>query len=359
MFSLLIYGALLMLLYSNSAIASRKRYRSVHYHTLWFSFFVISILLGGRYNVGTDWVNYKEYYDDIAANGINWLSGLEPLYLLLNKLVAGTGLSSSFFFTCISLIQLSIIYAVFKDDKKHFALGMSLYFLCCLSISLNIIRQSLAICIFLYAVRFIGVSFPKFLCAIIIAGLFHYSSFVLLLVYLLNKNVFFYLDKRACSIALYIISIFGGAFMLIHLQNLIPLDLLGYKYSNNLNNADIEMSVSSGMGILINHMLNGLLLWYLPSLKKHFSDKEHYITIVSRAFVIGLILANVFGLSVFLSRLALPLVMLKIILIPYIFHYLVHSRSSFKVLVSYGLLAAYILLFFVGILNGAGGIYPY
>lgn len=358
MYSLLIYGTLVLLLYCNSVLTCRTKQQIVHYHGLLFSFIIISIFLGGRYNVGTDWGNYKDFYDYIATNGINW-DNLEPLYLLLNRTISITGFSSSFFFFCISIIQLSIVYFVFKDDKRIFALGMLVYFLCCLPISLNIIRQSLAICIFLYAIRYIGNSPLKYILLITVAGLFHYSSFILLCVYVLSYKCFSFIDNRRLSVILYILSVFGGAVLLGPILNLVPIDLLGYKYSNNLNNADLEMSVNSGIGMIVNHVLNVIILWYLPKLKTAFAEKSYYLMVVSRAYIFGIILANIFGVSVFLSRLPLPLVMLKVILVPYIYYYLIYSKSLHKTFIAYGLIFSYILLFVVSVLNGAGGISPY
>ena len=358
MYSLLVYGFLVFLLFFGSSIASITKQSTIHYRGLLFTFVIISIFLGGRYNVGTDWVNYKDYYDDIAVNGITW-GNIEPLYLLLNRIVSITGFSSSFFFFCISIIHLSIVYFVFKDDKRVFALGMLVYFLCCLPISLNIVRQSLAICIFLYAMRYIGNSPIKYILFVTIAGLFHYSSFVLLCAYVLNYNCFSFIDNRKISIILYMLSILGGAVLLGPILNLVPIDLLGYKYSNNLNNADLEMTVNSGIGMIVNHLLNVFILWYLPNLRSFFVDKNNYLLVVSRAYISGIILANIFGVSVFLSRLPLPLVMLKVILVPYVYYYLTHSKSQYRTMVAYGIILLYILLFVVSVLNGAGGISPY
>lgn len=358
MYSLIVYGFLVLILFCSSFLVSRINQRTIRYNGLLFAFVVISIFLGGRYNVGTDWANYKDYYDDIAANGITW-GNIEPLYLLLNLTISITGFSSSFFFFCISIIQLSIIYFVFKDDKRIFALGMLVYFLCCLPISLNIVRQSLAICIFLYAIRYIGNSPPKYILLIIVAGLLHYSSFILLGVYVLKYKWFSFIENRKLSVILYILSVFGGAVLLGPILNLVPIDLLGYKYSNNLNNADLEMTVNSGIGMIVNHVLNIIILWYLPKLQVIFDEKSNYLMVVSRAYILGIILANIFGVSVFLSRLPLPLVMLKVILVPYIYYYLTHSKSLHKNFIAYGLILSYILLFVVSVLNGAGGISPY
>ena len=358
MYSLLVYGFLVLLLFVSSSIISRTSQKTIHYRGLLFTFVVISVFLGGRYNVGTDWANYKDYYDDIAANGITW-GIIEPLYLLLNRTISITGFSSSFFFFCISLIQLSIIYFVFKDDKRVFALGMLVYFLCCLPISLNIVRQSLAICVFLYAIKYIGNAPLKYISLITIAGLFHYSSFILLCVYILNYRCFSFIDDRKLSVILYVLSVLGGAVLLGPILNLVPIDLLGYKYSNNLNNADLEMTVNSGIGMIVNHGLNVIILWYLPKLKLIFVEKTNYLMVVSRAYAFGIILANVFGVSVFLSRLPLPLVMLKVVLVPYVYYYLTHSRSQYRAMIAYVLILLYVLLFVASVLNGAGGISPY
>lgn len=358
MYSLFVYSTLALILYTSSSVIARTAKKNIHYSQVLLPFIIISFFLGGRYNVGTDWENYKAYYDEIALYGVNF-GNLEPLYLYLNKIISITGFSSSFFFFCISMIQLSLIYFVFRNDKRIFALGMISYFLCCLPMSLNIIRQSLAICVFVFSIKYIERSPVKYIISIIIAGLLHYSSFILLFAYIIKYNCFRFLDNRKLTIIFHLCTIFAGTYLLPYILNLVPIDLLGYKYASNLNNADLEMTVNSGVGMIVNHILNLIILWFLPNLNIAFNEKSSYFTILSRCYVVGIILTNIFGISVFLSRLPLGLVTLKIILVPYIYYYLSHRRNLGSLLVGIFFLGSYIILFIASVLNGAGGISPY
>lgn len=56
---------------------------------------IVSVLLGYRYNVGTDWNNYQATYLNIINNGISFYdilhSDYEPIYLTLNAIIAFFG----------------------------------------------------------------------------------------------------------------------------------------------------------------------------------------------------------------------------------------------------------------------------
>lgn len=358
-YSLLVYSLLILFLYFSSFIAGRNslQYERVAFRRVWFPILCVSLVLGGRYNVGTDWENYRYIFDYIQTGKISE-SALEPFYLCLNYMVSILGLSASYFFTLVVFLQLTLVYYVFRDNPKIFALGVLFYLLCLLPISLNIIRQSIAICIFFYATRFIESSAKKYLLMIIIAGLFHYSSLVLLPVFLLRHKIFAFLDKRYISIPLYIATLFLGSLLIVPLLELVPIDLLGAKYQNSLNNADIEMTVNSGLGIMINNFLHVCILLCLP-LFNRFPEKKSYLLIVYRIFLVGLLFSNIFGVSEYLSRLVLPLVSLKVILLPYVIYSLLHTSKNYEFFSGIIFVLLYILLFVFSVLNGAGGISPF
>lgn len=359
MFSILVYGFIVLLIYMSVDIArrtdfSRSRIPVAH---IFFSVLIIAVILGGRYDVGTDWPNYKGYYDDIRSNGLtSW--GLEPLYLLLNAAVAFFDVSSSYFFLVISMIQFLLVFCYFRHDPKICAYGMLFFVLCLLPSTLNIVRQSLAICIFIYSMKYIDKSFFKYFICIVCAGLFHYSSFILVLVYLLCAKFFKFLERPAAVLVLYLATVLFSHIFIDIILSFVPVDMLGYKYLNNFNNVETQMAVTSGIGIMINNVLHLAIICSVPLLKS-YEDKAKHLMVIYRIFAVGILFNNIFGISEFLSRIVLPLVSLKVILLPYIVYRLIHTTSLLKYVSALALIVIYLGLFFIGVKNGAGGISPY
>lgn len=157
---------------------------------------IIPILIGGfRYGVGTDYFNYINLYNNhtklsfgefIDNNGFG-----ELLFFTLEK-IAYTVFHDPRFIFIIS-VGLTVIFFYFgiKAYKlKYPGLVYLLYLMTIFPMTLNAVRQGVAVSLVFFASTFIlKADKVKYILMIIIAGLFHISALLLLPVYFLGRFV--------------------------------------------------------------------------------------------------------------------------------------------------------------------------
>lgn len=325
---------------------------------------IVSLIAGFRFQVGTDWETYKGYYEDFLKGGMSWenikYSTLEPLYLILNKVIALFNVNYQVFFTIIMFLHLILLYKSFDRYPVLLPFGLFFYITTFFFMSLNIQRQTLAICIFFYSLRYIfDHKFFKYCICISIATLIHYSSIILLPVYFLSTNFFNFLNKRWLQIALYICSFYAFNVILNWISSFVINYVANGKYLLNLNAlGNVNMGVSSGIGILVTHMIDVILIWYSPKLNSIY--KDYNFNILFRIYFIGVCLSNAFGIDEFLSRLPLAMESLRFVILAFLIQYLMKDN---KKITSYCtgccILILYFLMFIVSIKNGAAGCSPF
>lgn len=323
--------------------------------------FIISIILGNRYYVGTDWESYKDIFEAIKLYGFEDFSKLEVLYQILNFISAQISDSYVLFFIIVAFIQFYIPLLAFKRFGLPLYLIYPIYIMLMMSFNLNIIRQSLSFSFFIYALSFLSVSksYLKYIIYSIVSGLFHYSSFILLPLFLIKNRIFDFLDNVFFKIVLFVISIFIGSytpFLLSSILSIINIDKYTLNYSGT---EDFIMSVSSGYGMILSNVINLLLLLYSNKIAASFHNYD--ICLLNRIFFIGVILKNLFGLNVFLSRIPICFVSVQIVLLPMLLLYLWNSKTNIQLNRSFAIFIYLVLflMFLAGIMNSSGGISPF
>ena len=154
-----------------------------------FPIIFLSLLWGLRYDVGTDYLSYKEIYEN-NFTGTVWESlsesNVEYLYALISHALYHLGMPYYVMFVIMALIPLIFYYKTFRD--KPFLFGYASFFLMALGVLFwyfNIQRQGIAFFVLLYSVDFIRRKrFFSFLICIIVAMGFHISSLLFLFCYL-------------------------------------------------------------------------------------------------------------------------------------------------------------------------------
>lgn len=321
---------------------------------------VVAIVLGGRYKTGSDWENYKEYYDVLCniplADAFN--SSLEPIYVLLNKFISFFGCGSSVFFAVVAIIQFSIIYLLFKEDKTIIPYALFIYIISNLSLDVNIVRQSLAMSLVFLASKYVNRNKIKCALLIAIAVGFHYSALITIPIIFIDNRLFRFLDNTYFVVIIYFVSIALASLISDFLSGYIQMFEYGYKYGQNANNLDQEMELSTGYGIIAKHILNLTMIFLWTKVRKYISN-PFYLN-VYRITVLGFFLFNIFGISVFLSRMALYyyhfLFMIWAIICYSAFHNKAVKKYNVYVL---GAVLLYLMIFAVGIYHGDGGASPY
>lgn len=177
--------------------ASHIKQRSVTQKRTTFFFvgllvaFIFSYIEGNRYDVGNDWMQYKDVYETIRTGGnLGYQEDrLEAGYLLFNQIIASTNVHYTIFFFIESFFLITTLIYIFQKNKKHAFIGVAL-FICIFRIyHENLSRQFLAHTILILGV-YIYYNKSKIKGSIIalISGLFHFSSFpIIIIFYVLSK----------------------------------------------------------------------------------------------------------------------------------------------------------------------------
>jgi hypothetical protein len=260
----------------------------------------IIIVAGTReYYVGVDYSGYLEFYSYILNHGkfpSPW-QDFEAGWKYLNFIFAKVGVPAGLFFGLVAgLIWFFFIKASYRFQ---FLLPLMFFFVITNGIffwTLSGLRQSLAVVIFFYAIRFIIEKKPlQYAIYILVASLFHVSALIMLPVYFLrivkfNRNLFF---------VLYILSIafIGSDWFLTQITSLISLigsriDVFS-RYIQYLETAKFafnEERISSGLGVLL-RIATTLFILYKS---KTVLDKQPKLALYFVLFFLGDILTNIF-----------------------------------------------------------------
>ncbi len=259
MYTYLIYNAILFLSVLFAFVAQKSYQnndKSIYQVFLSLSFLSVFIPAAIRYDIGTDYANYV-YYFDLIKN--DYFVPKEPLYILLNKVIALLGLDVQWFFVITSFIICYFVYKIIPI--KHLPLGVFLYVVTLYLHDYSAVRQGIAVVLVTYAIRFLSEKrMKKFFLYTALASLVHIATGLgILLVYPIvrrNYNKYFLLAIIAVSYVL-IVRMNITQLILIYVGNLIP------KYSWYLTsefNRAVEMS--SGVGVLIRLFIAFIIVFF-------------------------------------------------------------------------------------------------
>lgn len=326
--------------------------RGVHYDkiSVFLIFLFIVLVSGTRYGVGVDYVNYENifyningFYDSITLD-INNIDGLEPGFLLINKIF---GFSKYGFYGLIffmSLVTLGLIHAaILKLPIKYQYLA---YFILIthafVFLMQNQIRQAASIAIFIFSVRYInnGCKRNFFGLNIVSAIIFHYSALAVLPLYAVRHIS---LTKIKMIIVLSFVlpvSIFGGFNHLL------------YEVVKNISIYDVYLSTSfSDVSQL--SIINIITVMYF-FLLIYFFDRDSN---EGKILFFGLVLSCVFSNFSLLERLSSYFLYIKILSIPMLIYGIRNSSNKYIVLIS--LLIYSIAMYANAIAINSGGNIPY
>ena len=321
---------------------------------------IVSILIANRYEVGTDWENYKYIFESYSTLYTSTFKDtfnerIEPLYSILNFVIAKSGGSYQLLLFIVMAIHLTLLMSMCKVFPSYSHLIVVFYFSVLFLSSLNIHRQTMAICIFLVALKYLkNDKVGKYYLCSIVACLFHYSSVIILLVPLLKLKLFRFLDNKYIALGLYVFGFFLGHFLTDFIVTYLPMLTDNAKYNSTIENLEHVHEYSSGLGLLFYKVLDVLLIF-------NFSKfTQRGLCIYSRTYLVGSVVANAFANSMFLARVALPLTSVKIYLLAILIsESMKGSRMTLRKLVAIGIIILTFLGFFMNIANHNSGCSPF
>lgn len=293
--------------------------------------FLFAIIFGLRYDVGVDHLHYLEDY--IGRNYDQY----EPAFYLITEICRINDLHYTIYFGTLAFVQVFCFFYAFK--KELYLFPYLLFFLFVLGDVLswmNIIRQSLAICIWLISLRYIiDKKLLKYVLLCLVATLFHKSALVLIVFYPFLYNGKDYFKSINLQIVLLI-----GAFLVrnIFWNFFDNMEFVVSTYSSLLN---INQNFSYGMQALQNDIAEssgtGLIFWFKVflnfililnsnKLKEYFNSK--WFTVVYFFYFVGLFTLYIIPDGVIsLSRPFRYFYIFQSIMFAYFAYFLLHSKK--------------------------------
>ncbi len=152
---------------------------------------LIPIIIGGfRYGVGTDYFNYIDIFSEHTKNGFDGIGGIEAGYIALEKFSSLFAMyDTRVLFVTTVLLTIGFFYAGLVRFKPQYpGLVTFLYLMTVLPMSLNAVRQGIAISIVFLALSYVrDRRFMLFTLWCIVAGLFHISALLVIPFYFIIR----------------------------------------------------------------------------------------------------------------------------------------------------------------------------
>ncbi|WP_165971015.1 EpsG family protein [Peribacillus frigoritolerans] len=298
-----------------SARVSRTNYTKLGKIIFYLAILIPWIIASNRYGIGTDYYNYEKMYYNITNFGsilesiIN--SSYEPGWIILNYVVKYIFNNEvKYIFVISSLLILFFNFSAIYTYRKRINMSIAIFILMCTlyNPSFNIIRQSLAMAILLFSLKYIDEKkVLKFILLVVLAGSFHYSAFIFVPVYwVLNNNYYNFWSK-------FKIFVFYLLFILIVVQ-FEPLfnSLINVGVFSKYNIYEINSNGSIGIGnIIVRLPVILIILLNLKELRK----KDPFMGGVTVLYFISLILYFLGYKADYLARIAVTFEMMQIFIL--------------------------------------------
>lgn len=250
----------------------------------------LTVMIGFRYNVGTDYLTYEMWYYYWNSINIEWFyTGISAVFLNYNL---------EFYHLTIFLAVLShvIYYLALKNynlDDKEIIIALIIYSTSFLFLFMNTVRQGMAIIFLFWAISFfIKRKYWKFFLIVLLGAGFHISIvFMIPICYFLKRKFIEFKLFLIGVIISYIIIAFGVGQAI--LMNLINLTFYSDKYENSTLISTTEIDLFS-LGVLTKTAI-ALVISFIINNK---SLKKEYELIIN-LYLLGSII-RIFAISTFL-----------------------------------------------------------
>lgn len=251
---------------------------------LTIAFLLVFIPSAIRYDIGTDFLNYINIYENIDI-----YTYLEPGFYLLNWTLNYLNVDSQWVFVLTSLIFTIAFFVAYPPKSGawilHFAMMTLLWF-----ISFNTIRQALSTAICFYAIfYFFDKKYVPFFLFTLLATTFHTSAIIILLVGLIAliplKRSLMYLAFPNIFIGLMIISYIFITVVTVFIGQILGFigleQYLGYFDSGHFS----ENNLGSGLGALVKMLF---CVYVIFNTKYILQMNQQYWIIILLTFFYGL-----------------------------------------------------------------------
>ncbi len=319
----------------------------------WTPILLFTLVFGLRYGVGIDYNNYLgiyEYTKDYTLSELWEYERFEEGFSLIVYLCHYFGAPVYFFFSVLAFLQILFLHKTFKDEKDVLPyIYITLIFTgICMSSYMNIIRQIIAACLFLYSIRYIRDNkLIKYWLCCLLALTLHHSALILFPLYFIwikKKGVFNnpLIEFGILFLSLCSVFLTGWQGILYKFDSLTI--LLGYE--GYIGQAD-KMLSSGGRGLgmfdILQFIIYAIIVLNSKQIKDYF--KSDLFNIIYDIFLIGTCLGYLFSGSMMLGRIIIYFTNTQYILLAYLLCYLYNvKRESTNQYIKYAFCVLFIVL---------------
>lgn len=341
-------------------LTDRKKEKKAVAFYLAITFLVLCVFASCRYAIGFDYFSYRDIYEMIAG----WPVGdivrfywYEPLFFLVCKIFCLMGCPYTLFIAVVNIFLLSVaMWFIYRNSKMPWVsvyLYITLQFL---AYNMNLLRQSIAIAIFLLAYPYLkNRKIVPFTVLILIGGCVHNSLFFM-------WPLYFLLPKK-CSRKFLVVALLATAAvyvwfdqLFVLVKPLIPTNYIIYQdtYFWNANNAEYAV-LPAVYGILV-YVFTGRMA---KSAKESCMEASIYRNSAVYHFLISLFVTKHF----ILERFAIYPFVLSLIAIPDMIYSFRSESGEEKDMGYYCVLVSFLIFgavyFGFAAYKGFHNVYPY
>ena len=154
--------------------------------------FICPILLAAfRKGIGNDYKNYYNFFLEQCHRTVaqTEYSGIEYIFRLLTKIISLISENERFYFGVLAFLMFYFFYlfCYYQKDKISMYYILWYFLLIYYGMSYNIVRQTLAMCIVMFAIHYyIENKVKKYMILVTVAALFHTSALIMIPIYFLK-----------------------------------------------------------------------------------------------------------------------------------------------------------------------------
>lgn len=340
---------------------SKRASHQFYYKSGW-CLIVYTIFWGIRYDVGTDYLNYKYIFSHETIS-----SGSKEVGLyVFNDILKFMGLdSTSFFFVTSFLVFFFLLRYAKNFDKQYLMLLIYFFFTTCsVFSSQNGIRQYIAMMIIIGTLDILVLNRKWYLWGafMILAFFIHHSVLVPIIVVLV---LFLYpkiiIINKYILLGVYLASVFiGTTFQLSFLDYISDyLIMLDYgRYIDRIENFAPTTDASQyGIGVLLTVIVGSLVILNQEKLiSKEIKGLTYYLY---NFFVLGSILMFVFAGNMYLGRMNGYFFDSIFVTLAYFAYIMFKSKKVVNVGMALLSMLAYFTLYIANLMSNTNGVVPY
>lgn len=326
---------------------------NINYSPFPISFLFISLVLGLRYNVGTDYMSYVRYFERYFS-GLN-SPNLEFGYELVNRGAIFFGADFWLVFLISAILINFFILKTFKENSENYLLSVIIFFgTGFVFFQTNGIRQAIAIAFTFYGSKYIiSRNLKKYIIFCVLGMMFHLTAFIMIPMYWL-ANI-----KWKKSILLLGLSI---SFLLFNQPDILSIFIKNILNILNISAYDYYLEiiferaggVNSGYRVMLEGTIAFLVILLTPEkIYKHIKGKV-YFNFFTLAYISNMLLSRFYVIS----RITLYFSIFQTLFLPY-FIYNISANKKSKVMIIFFTVIYFSFWTFWSIRINAHDIIPY